>query len=249
MVYGHLFFSSPYDQDINKYSIYVHLQSEWNSYPANILFDVTDVWSNPNPKSTIGVFYDKLEPDEFSDYNSNELQFQNDKSYVKLNHEFSNCESSWKPPLYRYAIDVIRNNIEFSQGKQLSDDPYVSKFPNVINDKYNSEQQSDIQKNGYAQFIPICTSKDTTSYEFAISVNDKDIGFDVFFVPSEDELDKFLLEKSFDYYKKPGCYATNYQSFSGKCENVGANSGLLVIVPDDLSLSMTDVQISLHEEL
>ena len=46
MFFGHLLFV--YDQDINKYSIYVHFQEEWNSYPVNILFDVTNVWSNPN---------------------------------------------------------------------------------------------------------------------------------------------------------------------------------------------------------
>lgn len=248
MLFGHMIFDSSYDQDINKYSIYVHLQPEWNSYPGNIFYDVTNVWSNPNPKST-GVFYDVSEPGGFFDYNSNQLQFQNEKSFVKLNHEFSNCESSWKPPLYRYAIDIVRNNIEFSQGTQLSNDPYVSKVPNVVNDKYDMEQRLDIQKNGYAQFIPICTSKDNTSYEFAISVNDKNIGFDVFFVLSEDELDSYLSNKPFNYYQDQGCYATNHQSFSGECNNVGANSGLLVIIPDDLNLSMTKVRISLHEKV
>ena len=44
--FGHLIFSSPYGQDINKYSIYVHLQPEWNSYPGNIIYDITNVWSN-----------------------------------------------------------------------------------------------------------------------------------------------------------------------------------------------------------
>ena len=44
--FGHLFFDTPYDQDINKYSIHIHLQQEWNSYPRNILFEITNVWSN-----------------------------------------------------------------------------------------------------------------------------------------------------------------------------------------------------------
>ena len=51
--YGHSLFASPYDQDINKYSIYVHFQEEWNSFPVNVLFEITNVWSNPNPNDHV----------------------------------------------------------------------------------------------------------------------------------------------------------------------------------------------------
>ena len=249
MLFGHLIFDSPYGQDINKYSIYVHLQEEWNSYPGNIFYDVTNVWSNPDPKSSVTVFYDLNESSESFDYNSNQLQFQNQKSFVRLNHEFSNCESSWKPPLYRYAIDTVRNNIELMQGTQQSKDPYISKFSNVVNEKYDSEKQKQIIQNGYIEFIPICTSYNSTSYEFAISVNDPNIGFDVFFVPSKNELDNYLSGNSFEYYQREGCYAQNYHSFSGNCDDVDANSGLLVIIPDNLSLSLTKVKVNLHEKI
>ena len=244
-----MIFDSPYGQDINKYSIYVHLQPEWNSYPGNIFYDVTNVWSNPDPKSKTGVFYDLDETETFFDYNSNQLQFQNNKSFVQLTHEFSNCESSWKPPLYRYAIDVVRSNIEFSQGKQLNNDPYASKFPNIINENYDLEHPSKSQTSGYVQFIPICTSLDSTSYEFSVSLNDKKIGFDVFFIPSKNELDNYLSGNSFDFYQSKGCYAINHQSFSGICDDVSPDSGLLIIVPDDLSLSLTKLRIILHEKI
>ena len=247
MLFGHLVFDSPYGQDINKYSVYVHLQQEWNSYPGNILFDVTNVWSNPNSKSSENVFYD-LDETSISDYNSNQLQYQNQKSFVRLKHEFSNCESSWQPPLYRYAIDNVRNSIEFMQGTQLSNDPYVSKFPNIVNEHYDLEKQQELLKTGYVQFIPICTSKDMTSYEFAVSINEPNIGFDVFFVPSETEVENYLSGNSFEFYQEQGCFAKNQQSFSGIC-NVGANSGLLIAIPDDLRMSLTKVKISLHEKI
>lgn len=244
MLYGHMVFSSPYEQDINKYSVYVHLQEEWNSYPGNIFYDVTTVWSNPNPESSKSVFYD---PSESFDYNSNQLQYQNQKPFVRLTHEFSNCESSWKPPLYRYAIDAVRSNMEFIQGTQIGNDPYVFKFSDVANENYDLEKQKELVQTGYAEFIPICTSRDNTSYEYAISINDKNVGFDVFFVPSAKELENLLNENSFEYYEQDGCFALNRQSFTGICTNVGANSGLLVVIPDDLSLSLTKIRISLHE--
>ena len=246
--FGHLIFSSPYGQDINKYSIYVHLQPEWNSYPGNIIYDITDVWSNLKSNAKV-FYYDSSDTTLFADYNSNQLQHQKQKSFVELKHEFSNCESSWKPPLYRYAIDSVRNGIELIQGTQLNNDPYVSIYPNVQNEKYNSEKQKEIVKQGYAQFIPICTSKNSTSYEFAVSINDKNTAFDVYFIPSEIELGNYLEDRSFTFYTQEGCFALNHNSFSGICDNIGKNSGLLVVIPDNLTLSLTNVKISLHEKL
>ena len=46
--FGHLIFGFPYEEDINKHQTYIHLQPDWKSYPRNILFDITTVWSNPN---------------------------------------------------------------------------------------------------------------------------------------------------------------------------------------------------------
>jgi len=249
--FGDSLFSSPYGQDINKYSIYVHFQPEWNSYPGSVLYDITNVWSSPNnsQSSVEELNYDFSYDSVVSDYNSNQLEYQKQKSFVELKHGFSNCESSWKPPLYRYAVDSVRNRIEVLQGTQLNNDPYVSIYPNVLNDKYNSEKQEEIVKQGYAQFIPVCTSKNSTSYEFAVSINDKNTAFDVYFVPSETELQNYLDDNSFIFYDQKGCFTINHYSFSGICNNVGKDSGLLVIIPDNLELSLTKVNISMHEQL
>ena len=249
-LFGHLLFGSPYDQDINKYAIYVHLQPEWNSSPGNILFDITNVWTNPNPQSDAKSY--SIDPSDISvltTYNSNQLQYQHDKPFVELKHEFSNCESNWKPILYRYGIDTLRNKIELFQGTQLNDDPYVSIFPVISNTKYDDTEQQELVKNGYVQFVPICTAKESTSYEYAISLNDRNIGFDVYFVPSKTETLNFLQSNSFTYYTEEGCSAKNFNSFSGVCENVGKDSGLMIVIPDNLDLALTKVRISIHEKI
>ncbi len=247
--FGHLIFGSSYEQDINKYSIYIHLQPEWNSYPGNIIYEITNVWSNPNVKSDVKISdYGSFDIKMLDNYNSNQLQYQKHKSFVELKHEFSNCESSWKPHLYRYAIDSIRNDIELIQGTQLNNDPYVSIYPNIQNKKYTLETQEKIVKQGHAQFIPICTSKDLTSYEFAVSINDKNTAFDVYFIPSKNELEHYLEDRSFTFYTQDGCFAINHNSFSGICNNVEKNSGLLIVIPDNLQLSLTKVKINLHEK-
>ncbi len=248
--FGHLIYGSLYDQDINKYSIYVHLRPDWKSNPGNILFDITNVWLNSNPESDERSYtIDPSDTATLTNYNSNQLQYQHQKSFVELKHEFSNCESNWKPIPYRYAIDSIRNKIELIQGTQLNDDPYVSIFPNIPNEEYSIEKQREFVKHGYVQFIPICTNSESISYEYAISLNDRNIAFDVYFVPSKDEIMNYLKSDSFRFYDQEGCSAQNYHSYSGICENVGKDSGLLIIIPDNLKLSFTKIKISIHEKL
>jgi hypothetical protein len=248
-LFGEILFDSFYDQDINKYSVYVHLQQDWK-YTGNILFDVTNVWSDPNSKSNKTDFSNESSGIALlSNYNSNQLQYQHGKSFVELKHDFSNCDSSWKPISYRYVIDSIRSKIDLIQGTKLNDDPYVSVFPNSPNFNYDAEKQIEYAKQGYVQFIPICTGDETTSYEYSVSLNDKNIGFDVYFVPSEEEIANYLKNNSFEFYPQDGCYAQNHHSFSGICKNVGKDSGLLIVLPDDLELALTKVQISIHEKL
>ena len=239
-LYGHLLFSSPYDQDINKYSIYVHFQEEWNSFPTNVLFEITNVWSNPNTNDRI-YSTDFSNVSNFDNYNSNNLQFQDNRGYVELKHQFSNCNSSWKPMSYRYAIDSVRNQIELIQGTELHSDTYVSIFRNI-------KSVDSTESNFYAQFIPICTDKQITSYEYSVSIDDENSWFDVYFVDSKNQFENYINSEKFDFYTDNDCFGKNYNSFSGICENIDQESGLLIIIPDNLNRSLTKIKVNLHEK-
>ena len=243
--FGHLIFSSSTDETINKYSIYVHLQPEWNSHPGNILFDVTTTWKHPNANMHSSDYDTSLEPEE---HNFNQLEFLGEKSFIELQHEFSNCESNWQPILYRYAIDTFRNRIEYFQGNELNGDPYSSSFPIKKNLNYDINSQDEKIRDGYVQFIPICTDKVTTSYEFSLKINDKKHGFDVYFVPSKESLNEFVNGGNFSHYFRDSCFGQNYQSFNGHCNNVGKDSGLMIAIPDEMNLSLTKVVVSLIEK-
>jgi hypothetical protein len=242
MFYGHLIFASDTQEVINKYSVYVHLLSEWQSESKNIIFDVTNTWHKSDRISNVNHVFDA----ESKEYNTNQLQEINGKSYVELKHEFSDCQEEWQPMLYRKAVDTVRHEIEYVQGKQLSADPSTSVYPDIENKNYdNSEQQSKI-KNGFAQFFPICTSKDTTSYDYSVKTDNKDLGFDVYFVSSTNQRENYVNSK-FDYYLEPDCYGQNKQSYSGTCNNIKKDSGLLVIFPDNLKPWTTKVTVNLYE--
>jgi hypothetical protein len=240
--FGHLIFASETQEVVNKYSVYVHLLSEWQSESKNIIFDVTNSWHKSDKISNVNQVFDA----ESKEYNTNQLHEINYKSYVELKHEFSDCQEEWQPMLYRKAVDTVRHEIEYAQGQQLSTDPSVSIYPNIENKNYDNEEQQLKIKNGYVQFFPICTSQDITSYDYSVKTDNKDLGFDVYFVSSSEQRENFT-NLEFDYYRESGCYGINKQSYSGTCENIQKDSGLLVIFPDNLKPWTTKVTVNLYE--
>ena len=67
MFFGHLIFASETQEVVNKYSVYVHLLSEWNSESKNIIFDVTNIWHK----------FDKIS-------NVNHVLMQNSKNIIQI---------------------------------------------------------------------------------------------------------------------------------------------------------------------
>ena len=157
---------------------------------------------------------------------------------MELKHQFSDCNSSWKPMLYRYAIDSVRTQIELIQCNELNNNPYVSILPDI---KSINSTVSEF----YVQFIPICTDEKITSYEYSISIDDETSCFDIYFVNLKKQLENYLNYNFFDFYTDDGCFDKNYHSFSGICTNINQESGLLIIIPDNLNRSLTKIGVNI----
>ena len=240
MLYGHMLFVSASDQAVNKYEIYVHLEPDWNLHQKNILFEITNSWNKDSDQNTM--------ESKIRDHNYNEVQNIGDKSYVELKHSFSNCQDEWHPMLYRKAVDSVRQEVEVLQGKQLQSDSTLPMYSNFENESYDEVEQQQKIKEGFSQFIPICTKNEITSYDYSVKIDSDSLGFDVYFVSSVDKRDDFHNpETDFDFYYSVGCYANNKKSFTGTCNDVGKNSGLLVIVPTSLDKPLTKVFVTLKE--
>jgi len=241
--FGHLIFDLALDQAINKYSVYIHLQPQWNSYPKNIIYYVTSVWDNPQTNTNNPYYEPEVDIQLKTEYNTNELLYINDKAYVELKHEFSDCKNEWKPILYRRIADGVTSQFSNLLGHQLNSDPYIVKYPIISNEKFIKADY----ESGYSYFVPICTVNEITSYEYSIKVNDEELAFDVYIVPSIQELENFRNNSDFTYYQDDGCFGMNFQTFSGKCENIKKESGLLIVIPDKLNYSVTKITVNLHE--
>lgn len=231
-------------QSINKQSIYVHLEPGWSSYPSNIVYEITNVWSqnNKTPLSSEA----RLEISKQN--NVDEIRYTHQKPYILVQNSNTNCHDSWEPHYARFGADIIRHQIEYVSGLQKSPDPNIVLY-NPQPSLQDSTEHTLQVKSGYSQFIPICTSKNMTSFDYAIKINDNAVGFDVYFVPSIEQQENYDQNNGkFEHYSDGQCFGMNYERFSGTCNNVSKDSGLLVILPDNLSLPLTKLEIWLYEK-
>jgi len=235
--YGHSVFSMNHPEEMAKFSVYVRLQPEWDSHPGNLLFDVTNVWNGPDGPD--GIYHDGPDSPPLDAHNYNRLQHIGERSFVELRHRFSDCQINWQPVLYRYGIDMLRNQFDALGGADISKHPYAVMYPSRPGP--GPHDLSD----GYVQFVPICTSKETASYMYSVRSNDGDLQFGAYFVPDYSEYSRFVQDPS-SVAAYPGCAGVFY-SFSGTCEGVSKDGGLLIWIPDDLDMALTKITINLLE--
>jgi hypothetical protein len=231
-------------QAINKQSVYVHLLQDWGSYPGNIVYDITNVWSQTNGQA--------LKPEARLEMakgtNVDEVRSVHGKSYTLVQHDNTDCHDVWEPHYARFGADVIRHQIEYLAGKQKSPDPNITLYATIKSKQDDKEHENEL-KTGFSQFIPICTSKNSTSFDYSVRINDDSVGFDVYFVPSLYEQANYDAQNGkFIHYEDMGCFGKNYVSFSGTCSNVDKSSGLLIVIPDTLTLPLTKLDVYLYEK-
>ena len=225
---------------VNKYANYVHFQPEWNSYPSNLLFDVTNTWNRTS--TLVSDSENTTVPKAGALTHVNLLHYLENKPYLEVQYDYLGCNYQWIH-YAKYSADILSSKLDFAAGKQLDSDHSSALF-SLVPSNVNYDKTNPVSV--YSQFIPLCTSQNSTSFEFGVRIDDKEKGFDVYFVDSKDQRDNYHSDsKEFVYY--PGCAGINYQSFSGTCHGVDKVSGLLVVIPDNLDKPLTKVYVKLKE--
>jgi len=236
------------DKSVNRHSFYVHLDPVWSSYPSNIVFDITSTWKKSNAALDDVERYVEFDQTISNNYGINELDTLHDKSFVRLSHQNNQCQYNFQPHHYRSTVDIIRQNIEVAMGLQLTNDPYNIQFTNIKNTSYSDIQQESKLSDAFAHFIPICMTSELSDFNYSIRIDDKTIGANLYFVPSISEFEKYNESGIFSYYNESGCSIKNIISHSGTCSNVTQESGILVIIPDNISRSLVKVTINIYEK-
>ena len=108
----------------------------------------------------------------------------------------SNCESSpgeWQPFSREFVTHVTKHEMGHIIGFAHDADPNSLMYDTAQITEYGTVETTTRLTEGYAQFIPICPSRAETNYNYHASIesaNLDELGIDVHFVPSIDELDK-----------------------------------------------------------
>jgi hypothetical protein len=233
------------------YRVYVDPLPSWASYAGNVMYDATKAWETANP----GLRFYKADSQRDADilvkwvkeFGGEHVGYTFGQRLIEVGLGDSNCRGIWQPYSPKYISFIMAHELGHVLGHEHSSDPQSLMYPIALNREYGVEELEYTLTKGYARFIPLCTIKNITSYEYSVSTGDGRSGFSVYFVPSSTELTKWSNGKGFSHYSAKGCFGEGYTKYSGMCERVEKQGGLLVIM-DKNAGPLTKVNVKLLEK-
>ncbi len=233
------------------YNIYIEPLPEWADHASNVVYESTRAWEDANPELK---FYEVDDPSDadfivrwVKDFGGEILGYAYGDELIEVGLGDSDCYGSWQPFSTNFVRDTMSHEIGHILGLEHVDDVNHIMHPIANFTEYDLITDEEVLAGGYGYFFPACTHKDVTTFTYSVSTDDPAYGFDVYFVPSGDMLDKWSRGERFSHYLDESCYGENYLEYSGTCEGVSRGSGLLVIVGDIVTNPLTTITIQMLE--
>lgn len=240
-----------YGQEEVNYYVYVDPLPEWaSSYASNAIYAGTKAWEDANP----GLhFYQASSEEEadlivqwIRDYGTSYLGETIGGGVIQVGLGSSACTGQWHP-FSTETVDLIaKHEIGHFLGFDHTSDPDSIMYP-TLNYRYGIVEVEENLAPNYAWFVPVCTLDEVTTFWYEVEIDDDAYGFDVYFVPSPDEYDRYLAGETFSYYSHEDCYGEDYVLYSRTCEGVSHSSGLMIVMPETLSNPLQIVTVKLEE--
>ncbi|MCE9653281.1 MAG: matrixin family metalloprotease [Nitrosarchaeum sp.] len=219
------------------YQVYADALPTWAYYAGNVMYESTRAWEDVNS----GLKFYKAPSLNVADvhiawvkeFGVEHVGYTLGKQYVEVGLGDSECHGKWQPYSGHHVADIMKHELGHVLGFQHSNDRNSIMYPIALNREYGLVQEEYTLNAGYAQFVPFCTIKDVTSYYYSVKSDNNRQGFDVYVVPSPDEMNKWSKTGKFSHYVDSSCYREGMLSFSNTCKNIGKGSGLLIVMNDD----------------
>jgi len=234
------------------FHVYVEHLPDYAQITSSVIMDAQKDWENSNPQIKFENVQSESEADvtiswlkEYETTKIGEYDYGNHFIHISLGD--NNCLGKWQPFSAEFVKLIAEHEFGHFLGLGHSSDPKDIMYPIVPGHQYGIiEVEKDFEPN-YFWFVPTCTSRDTTSFNFQITTSEPTYGFDVYFVPSIEELYKNSRGEKFQYYTGSECFGKNFRSFGGTCDGITKGSGLLIMVSHTLTKSVATFNVKLSE--
>lgn len=231
----------------NTYYVYIDPLPEWADYASNVMYESTTYWQQVNPQLNFFKVEDPKDADLkinwVKDFGQEHIGYAYGSRFIEVGLGDSNCLETWNPYSSKHVASIMKHEIGHILGLEHSSDPNNIMYPSTQDTEYGIIELDFTLKENQIQFIPICTSKDVTTFDYNVSTSTEN-GFDVFFVPSIDEMNNWSENQYLRHYENDECFAEGYLEFGGTCNGIRKGSGLLIMASEP---STSDIHIQLLE--
>ena len=231
--------------------VYTDELPEWAAYASNVMYESTEYWSERLPGTAFYVAESPQDADFVvkwvKEFGVEHVGYAFGSRFVEVGLGDSHCMDEWHPYSGRHVARIMKHEIGHILGRGHSDSPSDVMYPVALGKEYGLVE-TDLQfVENHAHFVPFCTSRDTTSFEYGVSTDDPVYGLDVYVVPGPSSLEDWSGGREFERYPRDSCFGTGYLSYGGLCESVSGGSGLLVVTGDTLSERLATVTVKYRE--
>ena len=230
-------------------NVYVQIDElpEWADYASNVMYLSTESWKEANEGLDFRVV-EKWDDADFrvkwvKDFGGEYVGYAYGNQFIEVGLGDSNCLNKWNPYSEKYISHIMKHEIGHIFGHEHNNNPDSIMYPIALNREYGLVEEEYRLTEGYGQFIPFCTIKDLTSYDFSISTTDETYGFDYYIVPSGNEFDKWVEGKVFQHYSNKDCFGEGWLTISGTCKGVSAGSGIMVLIDSELTTPLVTITV------
>ena len=229
------------------YKIYFEELPEWSEFDVDsAVRDATNYW-NDRDGITFSRTYDLNNADMYvswiKTYGHNLLG-----TYIVGNIDVGlgddSCSGLWQPYSQQTASETLTHEIGHHLGyDDLQYSPDTSEIMAYSNSNvsYEYEKWSETSMIGYASLFPVCTYENGITYNYKLT-SDSNHTYDVFFVPSVTEYDKFLNGE--DY--RSACSVSDVRNTSGSCK-VNSDWYTIVYVSGGSNDVLAEFELTLSE--